>query len=184
MAPVPTTLWPSPYLRQNFPEERSAFVFALGHNDRSVGGTACSSGPTCIRISHLVLRLCAHARIGGCARLEYRKTRPGGDALKEMSASDTPSQVVVHGPTPQPFVATQPCAGLLAPLLSPRTSLDSSTIHGLVNRPPTAVRKGTHPKRRGRAANHRFVALTFQSPNPTIHVACSLNKPNQSNPMN
>jgi hypothetical protein len=159
MAQVPTTHWLSPYLRRNFPEERSAFVRALGHqDDRSVGGTACSSGPTRIRIGHHVLRLCAHARIGGCARLDNRKTRPGGDAQTETIASDPPSQFVVHGP-PRPFVATQPCAGLLAPPLSPRTSLDPSTINGLVNRPPAAVRKGTHPKRRGRAANRRFVAL-------------------------
>lgn len=183
MAPVPTTLWLSPYLRQNFPEERSAFVFALGRNDRSVGGTACSSGPTCIRISHLVLRLCAHARIGGCARLEYRNTRPGGDALKEMSASDTPRQIVVHGPTPRPFVATQP-AGLLAPPIEPSDILKTWMFNGLVNRPPTAVRKGTPSKRRGRATDRWFVALSFQSLNASIRIAFNHNAPNHSNPMN
>ena len=183
MAPVPTTHWLSPYLRRNFPEERSAFVRALGHqDDRSVGGTACSSGPTCIRISHHVLRLCAHARIGGCARLENRKTRPGRDAQKETIASDPPSPFVVHGPTTA--VRRQSALRWAGPIPKPRISLDPSMINGLVNRPPAAVRKGTHPKRRGRAANRRFVALSFQSLNVTIHVASSHNAPNQSNPMN
>jgi len=71
----------SNYCKGSFLEERSAFVRVPGRpTDRLVGRTACSSGPTNVRIGHDVLSL-AHARIGGwIGRIPIRF---GGDASPE-----------------------------------------------------------------------------------------------------
>ena len=75
-----------------FPEERSAFVAVPGQfADRSVGGTACSSGPTSDRIGHDVLSR-AHARIGGCVWIG--QTWCGGDATRETAAKEEVQQRV------------------------------------------------------------------------------------------
>lgn len=155
MDPVPTNFAQQCPLRPNFPEERSAFVCALGPCDRSVGGTACSSGPTQVRISHQVLRRCAHARIGGCARSVDRRTRPGADAQKETMAAPTPCSTL--GPW------THSSARRCPPAPSGPTGVtpELRPVHELATRPPAAVRKGTHPKRRGRATCRQAFALSF-----------------------
>lgn len=171
METVLTTLWPSSSLRRNFPEERSAFVFALGRYDRSVGGTACSSGPTCNRISHYVLSLSAHARIGGCAWLSNQTTRPGEDALKEtLVSATTPDQAVVH----RSIQSSRPSRR--RPTRRPRTSsfafrvdLVPSTCldrlwHGCAANAPACFCRSQPPRR---AAARCFASLT--------HLNASLN---------
>ena len=120
-----------------------SFAPWVGKTDRSVGGTACFSGPNCIRIGHDVLS-CAHARIGGWIIFDPpRRRRAEGKQSPQAPGATTVEPVL----TPQAQI--------------PRPPQPSGELPG--EQTAYGGKETNRPKRRGRAADPWCAVLSFQN---------------------